>query len=104
VLGAFSGAGLDIAVGSRLPLLFADAGLGGPDGTDVAGRLDPLREAGGMFAAVFRSLLPAAQSLGLTTAEDAERWLEAFAGDMREHGDRAALWPLMIGAWKRRQA
>ena len=47
---------------------------------------------------------PAAESLGLTTAEDAERWHDEFARDMREHGDHAALWPLLIGAWKRKAA
>ena len=105
VLAAFAGAGRDIHTGHRLPLLFADAGLGAPDGTDVAGRVEPLGGAvGGMFAAVFRSLLPAAESLGVTTAEDAERWHDEFARDMREHGDHAALWPLLIGAWKRKAA
>ncbi|HWM07701.1 MAG TPA: methyltransferase domain-containing protein [Solirubrobacteraceae bacterium] len=102
VLGAFSGAGRDIHVGHRLPRLFANAGIGAPDGTDVAGRLEPLRAAGGMFAAVYRSLLPAAQSLGLTTADEGAHWLEAFERDMREHCDHAALWPLLIGAWKRK--
>ena len=99
VLGAFAGAGRDIHVGHRLPRLFADAGLGEADGT---GRLEPLSAAGGMLAAVFRSLLPASQSLGLTTPEAAERWHGEFASDMREHGDHAVLWPLMIGAWKRK--
>jgi hypothetical protein len=27
-----------------------------------------------------------------------------MARDMAEHGDRAALWPLLIGAWKRKPA
>jgi ubiquinone/menaquinone biosynthesis C-methylase UbiE len=103
-LGAFTGAGRDIHTGHRLPALFAHAGLGAPDGTDVAGRLEPLREAGSMIAAVFRSLLPAAVSLGLTTAEDGRHWLERFARDMREHGDHSVLWPLLIGAWKRKPA
>ena len=104
VLAAFSGAGRDIHTGHRLPLLFADAGLGAPDGTDVAGRLEPLSAAGGMFAAVFSSLQPAAETLGLTTSEDAARWHDEFARDMREHGDRAVQWPLLIGAWKRKAA
>jgi SAM-dependent methyltransferase len=104
VPAAFAGAGRDIHTGHRLPLLFAEAGLGAPDGTDVAGRLEPLSTAGYMFLAVFRSLQPAAESLGLTTAEDAERWHDDFARDMREHGDHAALWPLLIGAWKRKPA
>lgn len=104
VLGAFAGAGRDIHTGHRLPGLFADAGIGAPDGTDVGGRLVPLRDAGGMFAAVHRSLLPVAISLGLTTEEASERWLEDFTRDVRERGNHSALWPLLIGAWKRRPA
>ena len=104
VLGAFAGAGRDIHTGHRLPQLFADAGAGAPDGTDVAGRLEPLSAASGMLAAVYDSLLPAAESLGLTTAEDAARWRDDFARDVRDHGDQPALWPLLIGAWKRKPA
>ncbi len=58
-----------------------------------------------MFAAVFRSLQPAAESLGLTSLrKDAAGWHDRFARDMREQGDHAALWPLLIGAWKRKAA
>ncbi len=103
VLGAFTGAGRDIQVGHTLPVLFAGAGLGAPDGTDVAGRLEPLRAGGPMLAAVFASLTPAAESLGLLGPGEAERWQAAFAGDIRDHGDHALLWPLLIGAWKRRE-
>jgi SAM-dependent methyltransferase len=102
VLGAFTGAGRDIHTGHSLPLLLARAGLGAPDGTDVAGRLEPLRTAGAMLAAVHRSLLPAAVAMGLTTSEAAERWLQEFTRDVRDHGDHATLWPLLIGAWKRK--
>ena len=79
------------------------AGLGAPDGTDVAGRLEPLRAGGPMLAAVFASLTPAAESLGLLGPGEAERLQAAFAGDIRDHGDHALLWPLLIGAWKRRE-
>jgi SAM-dependent methyltransferase len=102
VLGAFTGAGCDIRIGHRLPQLFAEAGLGVPDGTDVAGRLEPLRTAGAMLGAVHGSMLPAAVGMGLTTQDAAERWREAFALDVRDHGERHGLWPLLIGAWKRR--
>ena len=81
---------------------FAPAGLGEPQGTTVAGHLEPLRDAGAMLSAVYRSVLPAATQLGLTSTADGERWLEDFARDMHEHGDHAALWPLLIGAWKRK--
>jgi SAM-dependent methyltransferase len=101
-LGAFTRAGRDIHIGHRLPRLFVDAGLGAPDGTDVAGRLEPLRTAGAMVAGVFRSLLPAAIAFGLTTAEDGEIWLADFERDTRDLGDSTVLWPLLIGAWKRK--
>jgi SAM-dependent methyltransferase len=101
-IGAFTGAGRDVHVGHRLPQLFARAGLGAPDGTDVAGRLEPLRTAGPMLDAVFRSLLPAAVALGLTTAADAERWSDEFARDRHDHGEHSTLWPLLIGAWRRK--
>ena len=104
VLGAFAGAGCDIRIGTRLPLLFAEAGLGAPDGTDVAGRLEALGTAGAMLAAVHASMLPAALSMGLTTAEEAERWRDAFARDQRVHGEQPGLWPLLVGAWKGRTA
>ena len=104
VLGAFTGAGRDIHTGHGLPLLLARAGLGAPDGTDVAGRLEPLRTAGEMLTAVHRSLLPAAVAMGLTTAADAQQWLDEFTHDIRDHADHAFLWPLLIGAWKHKQA
>jgi SAM-dependent methyltransferase len=104
VLGAFAGAGCDIRTGPRLPLLFAQAGPGAPDGTDVAGRLEPLRAAGPMLGAVHRSMLDAALAMGLTTAEEAERWQHGLARDMAERGDTVAVWPLLVGAWKQKQA
>ena len=45
-------------------------------------------------------MLPAATELGLTSTADGERWLENFAGEILDHGDFAALWPLLIGTWK----
>ena len=102
VLGAFTGAGRDVHAGHRLPSLFARAGLGSADGTDVAGRLEPLQTAGAMLAAVHQSLLPAALTMGLTTSEAAQRWQDQLADDIRDHGDHTLLWPLLIGAWKRK--
>jgi SAM-dependent methyltransferase len=102
VRGAFEGAGCDVRAGHHLPLLFAEAGVGAPDGTDVAGRLEPFAAASAMFGAVYRSVLPGALALGLTTEESSEQWFSDLARDATEAGDHAALWPLMIGAWKRK--
>jgi SAM-dependent methyltransferase len=104
VVGAFSAARCDVRAGARLPQLFAQAGIGAPDGTDVAGRLEPLAEAGRMLTAVFRSVLPTAIAHGVTNEQRAAAWLSAIADDARRFPDRSALWPLLIGAWKRKPA
>jgi hypothetical protein len=44
--GSFRRAGAHPHVGRHLPHLFAAAGLGSPDGTDVAGLLTPLQRFG----------------------------------------------------------
>ena len=102
VVGAFSAAGCDVRVGARLPELFAQAGIGAPDGTDVAGRLEPLADAQRMFTAVFRSVLPAAIAHGITTEQRAAASLSEIAHDAQRFPDRPTLWPLLIGAWKRK--
>jgi hypothetical protein len=104
VVGAFSTARCDVRVGARLPQLFAQAGIGTPDGTDVAGRLEPFADAQRMFTAVFRSVLPAAIAHGITTEQRAAASLSELAHDAQRFPDRPTLWPLMIGAWKRKPA
>ena len=104
VVGAFSAARCDVRVGARLPQLFAQAGIGTPDGTDVAGRLEPLADAHRMFTAVFRSVLPTAITHGITTEQRASASLSEIAHDAQRFPDRPALWPLLIGAWKRKPA
>jgi SAM-dependent methyltransferase len=102
VRGAFEGAGCDDRAGHHLPLLFGEAGIGAPDGTDVAGRLEPFAAASAMFGAVYRSVLPGALALELTTEERSAAWFDDLARDTVEAGGNTALWPLMIGAWKRK--
>ena len=100
VLGAFAATGSDLELGRRLPWLHEQAGIGSPDGTEITGRLEPLREDAEVYAAIFRSMLPAAISLGLTTQERGERWFEQLERDVERHGERALMWPLMVGTWK----
>ena len=89
-------------IGRQLPLLLAQAGVGAPDGTDVSGRLQPLSTLGPQFADLYRALLPAADSLGISTRERCRRDLEELARDIAEHPDRSALSPLLIGVWKQK--
>lgn len=102
VIAAFTAAGADVHIGVRLPELFARAGLGEPDGTDVAGRLDSLANGHAVLDRVFRSVLPTALAHGITSQPEAAAMLEAFERDAAQDPDRAFLWPLMIGAWKRK--
>lgn len=102
VLPAFAAAGCDVHVGARLPELFARAGIGAPDGTDVAGRLEPLVDAQGLFSGVYSGVLATALAHGMTTQEQAVAWRSDFARDVERYPERPALWPLLIGAWKRK--
>jgi SAM-dependent methyltransferase len=102
LIGAFTAAGADVSAGARLPRLFAQAGAGEPDGTDVAGRLEPFATGRVLLESVFRSVLPAALAHGVTTEADAAAILSALDRDAAQFPDRPMLWPLMIGAWKRR--
>jgi SAM-dependent methyltransferase len=104
IIGAFTASGCDVHVGARLPQLFGQAGIGVPDGTDVAGRLEPLADAHGAVAGVFRSVLAAAIAHRVTTERQAGAWFEAIARDAERFGDHQVLWPLLIGAWKRKPA
>jgi SAM-dependent methyltransferase len=100
--GAFAAAGADACTGARLPELFAQAGTGAPDGTDVAGRIEPLGTGRLMLEGAFRSLLPTAFAHGVTTPDDAAAMLAAIDRDATAFPDRPMLWPLLIGAWKRK--
>jgi len=102
IVGAFSAAGCDVHVGARLPELFTRAGIATPDGTDVAGRLEPLAAAKNMVTAVYTSVLPVAIAHGITTEHEAAACLSRFASDVERFPDRPTLWPLLIGARKRK--
>jgi SAM-dependent methyltransferase len=100
--GAFGAVGCDVRVGVGLPGLLADAGAGAPDGTDVAGRIESLAGGRGVLEQTFCSLLPAAVAHGITTEQEAAATLAAVERDATHHADRTLLWPLLIGAWKRK--
>jgi ubiquinone/menaquinone biosynthesis C-methylase UbiE len=102
IVEAFSAAGCDVNLGALLPDLFARAGIGAPDGTDVTGRLEPLGNAERMITGVYTSVLAAAIGAGITTEERAAASLSRFAEDAMRFPDRPTLWPLLIGAWKRK--
>lgn len=104
IMAAFTEGGCDPHIGRRLPLLLQEAGIGTADGTDVAGRLETMRSGAWLFAEVYRSILPLAVRLGLTTRAGYDEWSREYARDTLEHPDYALMWPLLIGAWKRKPA
>jgi ubiquinone/menaquinone biosynthesis C-methylase UbiE len=93
--------GRDSRIGHKLPTYFVDAGIGPPDGTDVAGHLMSLEQASGMIKAVYRSMLPRALQLGVTTEARSQAFFEQMDEVSRER-HYSFLWPLLIGAWKRK--
>jgi hypothetical protein len=102
VNAAFTAAGCDIHTGTRLSDMFLMAGVGAPDGTDVAGRVEPLAGARVMLEAVYRNLLPVSLAHGIVTQSQAETDLARLADDSVRHASRPTLWPLMGAAWKRK--
>jgi SAM-dependent methyltransferase len=100
--GAFVSLGCDVRAGIRLPRLFAEAGVGAPDGTDVAGRIEPVRIGHILLDQTLRSVLPAAVARGVTDGDRAESALAALRSDASRFPEYTMTWPLMIGAWKRK--
>jgi ubiquinone/menaquinone biosynthesis C-methylase UbiE len=99
---SFGAYGADVHAGARLAQLFAQAGVGTPDGTDVAGRIEPLASASQFATSTFRSLLPVALAHGITTEEAAAATLAEIEVDAARFPDAPFVYPLLMGAWKRK--
>jgi len=97
--GVFDKAGRDPRIGLKMPLHFAAAGLGEPDGTDVAGQLRPLAEIGGLFQAVYQSMHPAELRFGLTTEAAGQAFVAEITEAIRERRG-VGMSPLLVSTWK----
>lgn len=53
--------------------------------------------------AAFRSVLPTAVAHGITTDSGGAATLASINRDAIRFPDRPMLWPLLIGAWKRKE-
>ena len=104
ILKAFDAAECETRAGSLLPTLFDRAGIGSPDGTDVAGRLGTLTDGGALLEETFRSLLPVALGHHLLTEAEADAALAGLHDDATAEPGRTMLLPLLIGAWKRKES
>jgi hypothetical protein len=96
----FSRAGRDAAIGAHVPLLFAEAGVGKPDGLDVSGVMAPLDVMLGQMRPLVRSLTPAATALGIADVAA----LAELDRDLAAQAEIAAFarGPDTIGVWKRK--
>ncbi|MBT0770138.1 class I SAM-dependent methyltransferase [Kineosporia sp. J2-2] len=100
---AFGAIGCDIRTGAKLGSLFAEAGIGAPDGSDIAGTLSALGPGRAMLEGVVRGVLPAAVARGAVDPARAEAVLARVAQEADAHPDRPLLPPLLIGTWKRKK-
>jgi len=92
-----------VHTGARLPQLFTQAGIGYPDGTHVAGRLEPLAKGRAFLERTFRSVLPVALAYGIISSAGATELLAILDRDTVRFADCPMGWPLLIGAWKRKE-
>lgn len=99
---ALVAAGCDVVTGARLAEIFAAAGAGEPDGTDVAGRIEPLGTGQALIVNTFRSVLGSAVAHGITTEDGAAATMGTISFDATRLAGRPMLWPLLISAWKRK--
>jgi len=90
--------GRDARLGFKLPTYFIEAGLGFPNGTDVAALLYEI-EVGDLTQAVYTSIFPMAQRLGIADEASRQRILGAI-DEAIQTGGFYGLSPMLIGAWK----
>jgi ubiquinone/menaquinone biosynthesis C-methylase UbiE len=101
--GVFDETGLDSRRGSKIPHFVERATGGPPDGIDVSLSITQGKDLREFLLASYRSLLPAALKIGVTTEDRAED-LIAFLTDP-EAGDGHSyywVWALYVSAWKRK--
>jgi ubiquinone/menaquinone biosynthesis C-methylase UbiE len=94
--------GQDMEFAFKFPVYFIEARIGAPDGTDVSLPMTSLEPFIAHHEALCRSLLPRAIALGVTTharMQSVFRDIEQAAVGGRQY---SALWPAMIGVWKRK--
>jgi ubiquinone/menaquinone biosynthesis C-methylase UbiE len=94
--------GRDINIGLKLPAYFAEAGLGWADGTDAATHVWPLTQSIEQFLGFYRSLLPRALQMGLTTEAQSRAFVEEINQAATSGTYYSTLLPLLVGAWKRK--
>lgn len=102
LLGTFTAGGKDYRIGSHMPFLFAQAGIGPPTGTDVYGIVEPLKRIYPMLMGVYQSLLPLALKAGITTEVQNQRFMTELPQQANSDEYYTGGWPLLITSWKQK--
>jgi len=88
--------------GHKLPVHFVSAGIGDPDGTDVAGVMGSLAQYGEMLRDSYRNVLPYAIRMGLISEAESVEVIEGLKRAEQSERYYAVRFPLLIGVWKRK--
>ena len=93
--------GKDERFGSRLPLLFQEAGLGFPAGTEFSSKFEPIAQIAPMLRVLLAGLQPVIRATNMLSADELaalDVTLAKEAGATGAYG----LWPGVAAAWKRK--
>jgi hypothetical protein len=102
VRGTFDGAGRRSDIGSHLPRMLVDAGIGPPEGTDTSGLLLRVADTIPMVLGVLTGLLPRSEALGISNRAE----FEVLKGRLMELSAEPGAyfnWPTMVAVWARRR-
>jgi ubiquinone/menaquinone biosynthesis C-methylase UbiE len=97
---AFRRAHRDIEIGTRLPELFAEAGIGAPDGCEVSSVIIPGTPSSSMLCDVVASLRPSIVNALLSDTSTLDRLERELSEDNFEN--HFLRWPDMVATWKRK--
>ncbi len=101
IKGVFEKSGLDPHIGSRLPGLFQNAGIGNPDGIEIVAAQKPVYEVAHVLSATLEGFLPAGLKLGIMDNEKADS-LRSKVRDLKNERSTFLMFPLVGACWKRK--
>lgn len=102
ITDAFRRAGRDIEIGSRMPCLFGEAGVGTPDGCDVTSVILPAAPSTAMLRELLSSLRPLvlrSRLADVNALENLDRELQVASAT-----PAFLRWPDMVSTWKHKPA
>lgn len=100
VFEIFAATDRDARVGYKLPSYVSQACGGSPVESHVYAIMLPMSEIADLLSATYKSLLPAALKLGITTEEKAVEFLTAMDGARTSSAQYLS--PMVISAWKQK--